>query len=82
MTKIKIKGRQTKKKQDDDVGNSSNEGMIELTSSFQSCSELEAYAAKYLANKERAKVIIKFEDNTELNLTTMLLKIKKCQGGR
>ena len=61
-----------KETQDDEAGNSSNKGIIESTSAFQSMKELEAYTTKYMANNKRAKVIFKFQDNTKLNLTTMI----------
>ena len=59
--------------QNNDAGNSSR-GIIELTSAFQSLRELEAYTTKYKAHNKQAKVIIEFQENTELNLTTLLLK--------
>ena len=51
--------------------------MIELTSVFRGYSKLEAYTTKYMANNKRAKVIIKFQDSIELNLTNMLLQNKQ-----
>ena len=41
-----------KETQDDEANSSSNEGMIALTNVFQSYSDLEAYATKYMANNK------------------------------
>ena len=74
----KDKGETKETETKDEGGSSSNKGMIELTSAFQSYSELvEAYATIYAANNKRAKVIVKFQDNTELNLTNIVLQNKQ-----
>ena len=66
--------------QDHDAGTSSD-GVIELTSVFQSFSKLEAYTTKYMENNKRSKIIVKFQDNTKLNLTPWLLKWRKDAKG-
>ena len=56
------------------MDSSSKEGMIELTNIFQNYDDLEAYATKFVANNKQKKVIVKFQDHTELNLTNMILQ--------
>ena len=53
----------------------SSGGVVELTCIFQSQNEVETYATKYMANNNKqAKVIVKLQDNTELNVTKILLQ--------
>ena len=66
-----------KETQNDEADISSDTGMIELTSVFQNYSGLEAYATKSVTNNKRTKVIVRFQDHTELNLTNMKLKNNK-----
>ena len=66
-----------KEKQDDEADSSSDEGMIELKSKFQNYSNLEAYETKSVANNKQRKVIVRFQDHAELNLTNMLLQNNK-----
>ena len=58
----------------DEANSSGDKGMIELKSKFQNYNDLEEYATKSVANNKRMKVIVRFQDHTELNLTSMLLQ--------
>ena len=47
--------------------------VVEVTScTFQTQNKLEAYSTKCVENNKQAKVLIKFQDNTQLSLSTML----------
>ena len=51
--------------------------MIKLTSVFQHYRDLDAYATKSVANNKQTKIILRFQDHTELNLTNMILRNNK-----